>query len=47
VLTAAVLAADGAVLGQVEAGAKTNEIPVFSALLGRLDIAIGGQDGCR
>lgn len=28
----------GAVLGQVEAGAKTNEIPLFSALLDRIDI---------
>jgi predicted transposase YbfD/YdcC len=31
--------AHGAVLGQVEAGAKTNEIPMFPALLDRLDIA--------
>jgi predicted transposase YbfD/YdcC len=31
--------AHGAVLGQVEVGAKTNEIPMFSALLDRLDIA--------
>jgi predicted transposase YbfD/YdcC len=29
----------GAVLGQVEVGAKTNEIPMFSTLLDRLDIA--------
>jgi predicted transposase YbfD/YdcC len=28
----------GAVLGQVEVGAKTNEIPMFTALLDRLDI---------
>jgi predicted transposase YbfD/YdcC len=31
--------AHGAVLGQVEVGAKTNEIPMFPALLDRLDIA--------
>ena len=31
--------AHGAVLGQVEVGAKTNEIPMFSTLLDRLDIA--------
>jgi predicted transposase YbfD/YdcC len=31
--------AHGAVLGQVEVGAKTNEIPLFPALLDRLDIA--------
>jgi len=31
--------AQGAVLGQVEVGAKTNEIPMFSALLDRLGIA--------
>jgi predicted transposase YbfD/YdcC len=31
--------AHGAVLGQVEVGAKTNEIPLFSTLLDRLDIA--------
>jgi predicted transposase YbfD/YdcC len=31
--------AHGAVLGQVEVGAKTNEIPLFTALLDRLDIA--------
>jgi predicted transposase YbfD/YdcC len=30
--------AHGAVLGQVEVGAKTNEIPLFPALLDRLDI---------
>jgi predicted transposase YbfD/YdcC len=30
--------AHGAVLGQVEVGAKTNEIPMFPALLDRLDI---------
>jgi predicted transposase YbfD/YdcC len=30
--------AHGAVLGQVEVGAKTNEIPMFSPLLDRLDI---------
>jgi predicted transposase YbfD/YdcC len=29
----------GAVLGQVEVGAKTNEIPMFATLLDRLDIA--------
>jgi predicted transposase YbfD/YdcC len=29
----------GAVLGQVEAGAKTNEIPMFAVLLDRIDIA--------
>ena len=29
----------GAVLGQVEAGAKTNEIPMFPLLLDRIDIA--------
>ena len=31
--------AHGVVLGQVEVGAKTNEIPMFSALLDRMDIA--------
>src|SRR5579875_3291873 len=31
--------AHGAVLGQVEVGAKTNEIPLFPTLLDRLDIA--------
>ena len=31
--------AHGAVLGQVEVGAKTSEIPMFSTLLDRLDIA--------
>jgi predicted transposase YbfD/YdcC len=31
--------AHGAVLGQVEVGAKTNEIPLFTTLLDRLDIA--------
>jgi predicted transposase YbfD/YdcC len=31
--------AHGAVLGQVEVGAKTNEIPLFSELMDRLDIA--------
>jgi hypothetical protein len=30
--------AHGVVLGQVEAGAKTNEIPLFSTLLDRIDI---------
>lgn len=30
--------AHGVVLGQVEVGAKTNEIPLFTALLDRLDI---------
>jgi predicted transposase YbfD/YdcC len=39
-LLAALDHARGAVLGQVEVGAKTNEIPMFSALLDR--IAIGG-----
>ena len=29
----------GVVLGQVEVGAKTNEIPMFSTLLDHLDIA--------
>ncbi|MGD0377927.1 MAG: ISAs1 family transposase [Streptosporangiaceae bacterium] len=37
-LLAALDHAHGAVLGQVEVGAKTNEIPLFSALLDRLDI---------
>ena len=31
--------AHGVVLGQVEVGAKTNEIPLFSTLLDRMDIA--------
>jgi predicted transposase YbfD/YdcC len=31
--------AHGVVLGQVDVGAKTNEIPLFTALLDRLDIA--------
>jgi predicted transposase YbfD/YdcC len=37
-LLAALDHAHGAVLGQVEAGAKTNEIPMFPVLLGRMDI---------
>jgi predicted transposase YbfD/YdcC len=38
-LLAALDHAHGVVLGQVEVGAKTNEIPMFSPLLDRLDIA--------
>jgi len=38
-LLAALDHAHGAVLGQVEVGAKTNEIPRFSALLDRIGIA--------
>jgi predicted transposase YbfD/YdcC len=38
-LLAALDHAHGAVLGQVDVGAKTNEIPRFSALLDRIDIA--------
>lgn len=38
-LLAALGHAHGAVLGQVDVGAKTNEIPRFSVLLGRIDIA--------
>jgi hypothetical protein len=38
-LLAAYHHAYGAVLGQVEVGAKTNEIPMFSTLLDRLDVA--------
>jgi predicted transposase YbfD/YdcC len=37
-LLAALDHAHGAVLGQVEVGAKTNEIPMFAVLLGRIDI---------
>jgi predicted transposase YbfD/YdcC len=37
-LLAALDHAHGAVLGQVDVGAKTNEIPRFSALLDRIDI---------
>jgi hypothetical protein len=37
-LLAALDQAHGVVLGQVEVGAKTNEIPMFTALLDRLDI---------
>jgi predicted transposase YbfD/YdcC len=37
-LLAALDHARGAVLGQVEVGAKTNEIPMFRALLDRIDI---------
>jgi predicted transposase YbfD/YdcC len=37
-LLAALDHAHGAVLGQVEVGAKTNEIPMFSTLLDRLEI---------
>jgi predicted transposase YbfD/YdcC len=37
-LLAALEHAHGVVLGQVEVGAKTNEIPMFSALLDRIDI---------
>ena len=37
-LLAALDHAHGAVLGQVEVGAKTNEIPMFSTLLDRVDI---------
>ena len=37
-LLAALDHAHGAVLGQVEVGAKTNEIPMFPVLLGRMDI---------
>lgn len=37
-LLAALDHAQGVVLGQVEVGAKTNEIPMFSTLLDRLDI---------
>jgi predicted transposase YbfD/YdcC len=37
-LPAALDHAHGAVLGQVEVGAKTNEIPVFRTLLDRMDI---------
>jgi predicted transposase YbfD/YdcC len=37
-LLAALDHAHGAVLGQVEVGAKTNEIPMFSTLLDRMDI---------
>jgi predicted transposase YbfD/YdcC len=38
-LLAALDHAHGAVLGQVEVGAKTNEIPMFPVLLDRVDIA--------
>ena len=38
-LLAALDHAHGAVLGQVEVGAKTNEIPMFPLLLDRIDIA--------
>ena len=38
-LLAALDHARGAVLGQVEVGAKTNEIPMFSLLLDRIEIA--------
>jgi DDE_Tnp_1-associated len=38
-LLAALDHAHGAVLGQVDVGAKTNEIPRLSALLDRMDIA--------
>ena len=38
-LLAALHHVHGAVLGQVEVGAKTNEIPRFSVLLERMDIA--------
>jgi predicted transposase YbfD/YdcC len=38
-LLAALDHAHGAVLGQAEVGAKTNEIPMFSTLLDRIDIA--------
>jgi predicted transposase YbfD/YdcC len=38
-LLAALDHAHGAVLGQVEVGAKTNEIPLFPTLLARVDIA--------
>jgi hypothetical protein len=37
-LLAALDHAHGAVVGQVEVGAKTNEIPMFPVLLGRMDI---------
>src|SRR5437773_1396125 len=37
-LLAALDHAHGVVLGQVEVGAKTNEIPLFTTLLDRLDI---------
>jgi hypothetical protein len=37
-LLAALDHAHGAVLGQVEVGAKTNEILMFPVLLGRIDI---------
>ncbi|HTT54920.1 MAG TPA: ISAs1 family transposase [Streptosporangiaceae bacterium] len=37
-LLAALDHAHGAVLGQVELGAKTSEVPVFPVLLGRMDI---------
>jgi predicted transposase YbfD/YdcC len=37
-LLAALDHAHGAVLGQVEVGAKTNEIPMFATLLDRIDI---------
>lgn len=37
-LLAALDHAHGAVLGQVEVGAKTNEIPMFSPLLDRIDV---------
>jgi predicted transposase YbfD/YdcC len=39
VLMAALDHAHGAVLGQVEIGAKTNEIPLFSTLLDSIDLA--------
>jgi hypothetical protein len=37
-LLAALDQAHGVLLGQVEVGAKTNEIPMFTALRDRLDI---------
>src|SRR5215467_5722394 len=40
-LLAALDHAHGAVLGQAEVGAKTNEIPMFPVLLDRVDIAGG------
>ena len=42
-LLAALEHAHGVVLGQVEVGAKTNEIPMFAALLDRVDLAGGGR----
>ena len=42
-LLAALDHAHGVVLGQVEVGAKTNEIPMFTTLLDRIDIAGRGH----